>query len=59
MVGDTLEADILGANNIGMISIWITRRVKTADSADTQKTNKPDYKIAALADLPSLISRIK
>jgi len=59
MVGDTLEADILGANNIGMISIWITRRVKTANSSDTQKTNKPDYKIAALADLPSLISRIK
>ena len=59
MVGDTLEADILGAKNAGMVSIWITRRAKTADSSDTQKTIKPDYKIATLADLPSLISRIK
>ena len=26
MVGDTLNADILGANQMGMYSIWITRR---------------------------------
>jgi len=27
MVGDSLEADILGANQMGIYSIWITRRV--------------------------------
>ena len=30
MVGDTLEADILGANRAGLYSIWITRRVRAA-----------------------------
>ncbi len=29
MVGDTLNADILGANRTGLFSIWLTRRVKT------------------------------
>jgi putative hydrolase of the HAD superfamily len=28
MVGDSLEADIFGANNLGMHSIWITRRAQ-------------------------------
>ena len=30
MVGDTLEADILGANQAGLYSIWITHRVRAA-----------------------------
>ena len=30
MVGDLLEADILGANQMGIYSIWITRRVQSA-----------------------------
>jgi HAD superfamily hydrolase (TIGR01662 family) len=30
MVGDTLEADVLGANKAGIYSIWITRRVRNA-----------------------------
>lgn len=28
MVGDTLNADILGANRAGLFSVWLTRRVK-------------------------------
>lgn len=59
MVGDTLEADILGAKNIGMSSIWITRRVKKAQIPDHRKTIHPDYEIASLADLPSIINRMK
>lgn len=30
MVGDTLEADVFGANKAGLYSIWITRRVHNA-----------------------------
>ncbi len=55
MVGDTLEADILGANNTGMVSVWITRRVKTAHNSDIRATIKPDYRIASLAELPMII----
>ena len=59
MVGDTLEADILGAKNTGMISVWITRRVKATHNPGFLNTFAPDYIIASLADLPSLINRIK
>ena len=28
MIGDSLEADIFGAKNLGMKTIWITRRAQ-------------------------------
>ena len=59
MVGDTLEADILGAKNIGMFSVWITKRVNTTNIPDHLKTIHLDYEIASLADLPSIINRMK
>ena len=31
MVGDTLEADIAGANSLGIYSVWITRRTESSD----------------------------
>jgi FMN phosphatase YigB (HAD superfamily) len=30
MVGDYLEADVLGANQLGMGSVWITRQADMA-----------------------------
>ena len=56
MVGDTLEADILGAKNAGMVSVWITRRAKTSHSSNNLTTIRPDYKIASLAELPKIIN---
>jgi putative hydrolase of the HAD superfamily len=55
MVGDTLQADIQGANQVGLYSIWITRRVlhPIEDWANIQ----PKATISALSELPDLLSR--
>jgi 2-haloalkanoic acid dehalogenase type II len=58
MVGDTLGADILGANNAGIYSVWITRRADTPGNRDHEDTIQPNATIASLAELPELITRI-
>jgi 2-haloalkanoic acid dehalogenase type II len=58
MVGDTLGADILGARNAGIFSIWITRRADTPANRDHADTIKPDAEISRLAQLPSLLQKL-
>jgi len=53
MVGDSLEADIKGANQAGIYSIWITRRV---DEAIIKIDIQPSTTISALHELPGLLS---
>jgi len=53
MVGDTLNADIVGANQIGMYSIWITRRTTTPP--DDTLPILPDAIIKSLGELPSML----
>ena len=53
MVGDTLNADILGANRLGIFSIWITRRVNPYPSG--RLPTKPKATINILSELPSLL----
>jgi putative hydrolase of the HAD superfamily len=55
MVGDSLEADIRGAQTLGIFGIWISRRVsKTATRLKVQ----PDAEIQTLHELPSLLSHL-
>jgi putative hydrolase of the HAD superfamily len=56
MVGDTLGADILGAKNAGLASVWLTRRADTPANRDHLDTIKPDASIAALSELPELLA---
>jgi HAD superfamily hydrolase (TIGR01662 family) len=56
MIGDTLEADILGANQLGIYSIWITRRAVLPP--DGELTIQPQAVIASLSDLPSLLASL-
>ena len=61
MIGDSLEADIFGAKQIGMKAIWITRRAQFTD--EEMRRIKPDFSIRKLKELlPTLdlisISRI-
>jgi 2-haloalkanoic acid dehalogenase type II len=55
MVGDTLGADVLGAQNAGMASIWVTRRADRRENTAHEDTIQPDASIESLAELPSLL----
>jgi FMN phosphatase YigB (HAD superfamily) len=57
MVGDSLEADILGANQMGIYSIWITRRVSLPDEGDL--TIQPQAVIPTLDLIPGLLGEIE
>jgi HAD superfamily hydrolase (TIGR01662 family) len=56
MVGDSLEADILGANQMGMYSIWITRRVELPGEGEL--TIQPQAAIPSLDLIPGLLADI-
>ncbi len=58
MVGDTLGADILGAHNAGVASIWITRRADNPANRAHGDTIRPQARIAALDELPALLARL-
>jgi FMN phosphatase YigB (HAD superfamily) len=54
MVGDTLGADILGAKNAGVYSVWITRRAPS--NQPHQELIIPDATIDSLSALPGLLN---
>ncbi len=49
MVGDSLEADIIGAKQVGMTAIWITRRASFTD--EEMRRIKPDFSLRKLSEL--------
>jgi haloacid dehalogenase superfamily, subfamily IA, variant 1 with third motif having Dx(3-4)D or Dx(3-4)E len=53
MVGDKLTTDILGANTVGMDSVWINRHglLRTGEI-------EPAYEIRSLRELPALLERL-
>jgi putative hydrolase of the HAD superfamily len=58
MVGDTLGADILGARNAGITSVWLTRRAETPANRDHLDTIRPDATISDLSDLPQVLNQL-
>jgi putative hydrolase of the HAD superfamily len=56
MVGDTFDADIIGARAVGMNSIWVTRRARETEP-DSQV--RPDAVVSSLAEIPALLSNNK
>ena len=60
MVGDTLDADVLGGNRAGMYSVWITRRVKMDDDLhDLRKEIQPAAEVDSLAALVELLDGVE
>jgi HAD superfamily hydrolase (TIGR01662 family) len=62
MIGDRLDWDIMGAHNVGLAAIWITRRVDQRDIASAKYLTgpvRPDATIGQLADLPALLAEWK
>lgn len=56
MVGDTLDADIKGANKMGIYSVWINRRVN--QNTKTLVDIRPKAVIQELSELPRLLLEI-
>lgn len=58
-VGDSLRADVAGAQACGISTVWITRRVKDPEgSLEKHKGAHPDHVVTDLSELPGLISRL-
>ncbi len=53
MVGDTLNADIKGANALGIYSVWINRYVNK--NTKTLQDIHPKATIQSLSQLPQLM----
>jgi HAD superfamily hydrolase (TIGR01662 family) len=58
MVGDTLTADILGAQKSGLRAVWITRRANRPENTQVQSLVIPDWTITQLSDLIPLLDSI-
>lgn len=58
MVGDMLNADILGARNAGIFSVWIKRRANPETSRRDLQTIQPDAVIDTLSELPILLKEL-
>ena len=58
-VGDKLQADILGANQAGLFSVWINRRVDEENLPQPGKKIQPDAVISSLEEFPALLKRLQ
>ncbi len=56
MVGDTVSADVAGANRMGIASVWITRRANRRENAAAVQQHHPSVTIAMLSELPELLA---
>jgi len=56
MVGDTLSADIAGAQSLGIYGIWITRRAQMPPDGELEI--QPQAIISGLKELPKLLADI-
>jgi len=59
MVGDTLGADILGAQLAGLHNIWLTAQADHPANRAHRDTILPEASAAALADVPALIEKLQ
>jgi len=57
MVGDTLDADVLGANEAGIYSIWVTRRAQVVEEGELMI--QPQATVTALHLIPDLLAEIE
>ncbi|MFU8774093.1 MAG: HAD family hydrolase [Anaerolineales bacterium] len=58
MVGDSLSADIQGANNAGLFSIWVTKYADKLDNQTQPGSIKPNATIQTLRDLLKLLDSL-
>ena len=59
MVGDTLGADVLGALNAGMHSVWVRIHAERPDNVEHLKHLQPDVSIDTFAELPAALVKLE
>lgn len=57
MVGDNLDADVRGAQNVGLYAIWLSRRAGAR--TDEQQGIQPDASLSSLQELPAFLDRLQ
>ncbi len=57
MVGNRIDADIVGANRIGMKSVWFRWNDRYEEIIGSEG-EKPDFIIKSLAELPGILSSV-
>lgn len=58
MVGDTLTADILGAQKAGLRAVWITTRADHPENVRMRDRITPDAVIQTLSELPRALQQL-
>jgi HAD superfamily hydrolase (TIGR01549 family) len=58
MVGNRIDADILGANRAGIKSVWFRWNGRYDDTIDSSQ-EKPDFTINSLFELPGLLALMR
>lgn len=59
MIGDTLPADVLGAQISGIKSVWVTRRADRPENNEVLESIQPDHTIPDLASLVDLLEKLE
>jgi 2-haloalkanoic acid dehalogenase type II len=57
MVGDNLDADIRGAQEVGIYGIWINRRA--SPEMEKEEQVQPDASLSSLSELPTALDRLQ
>ena len=57
MVGDNLDADVRGAQQVGLYAIWLSRRA--GRRTDEQASIRPDASLSSLQELPAFLDHLQ
>jgi putative hydrolase of the HAD superfamily len=57
MVGDNLDADVRGAQSVGLFAVWLSRRA--GERTEDQLSIQPDASLSSLSELPAFLDRLQ
>jgi HAD superfamily hydrolase (TIGR01549 family) len=57
MVGDNLDADVRGAQSVGLFAVWLRRRA--GERTEDQLSIRPDAILASLSELPAFLDHLQ